>query len=179
MDFTTDTTGQADALVALFTDTFTASEGAEEGALIGALVRDQLETLAPEDRLVCLALEDGQLAGAIVFTPLVYAEDPRRVALLSPAAVATARQGQGVGQALIRFGLDTLRQAGWDIAVTYGDPGFYGKVGFAPVDEATLPAPHPLQFPEGWIAQSLTDAPLTPLKGPSRCVPPLDKPDLW
>ena len=45
--------------------------------------------------------------------------------------------------------------------------------------EADLPAPQPLNQPQGWIAQSLTDAPLTPLNGPARCVPAFDDPALW
>ena len=75
--------------------------------------------------------------------------------------------------------LDALRQEGVDIAVTYGDPAFYGRVGFKPVSEADLPAPQPLGQPQGWIAQSLTDAPLTPLRGPARCVAAFDDPALW
>jgi predicted N-acetyltransferase YhbS len=93
--------------------------------------------------------------------------------------VATAHQGRRIGQRLIGYGLDALRQEGVDIAVTYGDPDYYGRVGFAPVAVADVPAPHPLGQPEGWIAQSLTEAPLTPLRGPARCVPAFDDPALW
>jgi putative acetyltransferase len=99
--------------------------------------------------------------------------------MMAPVAVATERQGKGIGQRLIAHGLDALRQEGVDIAVTYGDPAFYGRVGFNPVSEADLPAPQPLNQPQGWIAQSLTDAPLTPLRGPARCVAAFDDPALW
>ena len=110
---------------------------------------------------------------------MTYVGDPRRVFLLSPVAVATAHQGKGVGQRLIAHGLDALRREGVEIAVTYGDPAFYGRVGFVPVSEMDLPAPQPLSQPQGWIAQSLTDAPLTPLLGPARCVAAFDDPALW
>jgi putative acetyltransferase len=99
--------------------------------------------------------------------------------MMAPVAVATAHQGKGIGQRLIAHGLDALRQEGVDIAVTYGDPAFYGRVGFKPVTEADLPAPQPLGQPQGWIAQSLTEAPLTPLSGPARCVAAFDDPALW
>jgi predicted N-acetyltransferase YhbS len=99
--------------------------------------------------------------------------------MMAPVAVAPAHQGQGIGQRLIAHGLDALRQEGVDIAVTYGDPAFYGRVGFAPVAEAVLPAPQPLRQPQGWLAQSLTGAPLTPLCGPVRCVAAFDDPALW
>ena len=60
-----------------------------------------------------------------------------------------------------------------------GDADFYGRTGFGPVSEADLPAPRPLQQPQGWLAQSLTDAPLTPLQGPAACVAAFDDPRLW
>jgi predicted N-acetyltransferase YhbS len=63
--------------------------------------------------------------------------------------------------------------------MTYGDPTFYGSVGFEPISEAALPAPQPLNQPPSWIAQSLTDAPLAPLRGPARCVAAFDDPTLW
>jgi predicted N-acetyltransferase YhbS len=93
--------------------------------------------------------------------------------------VAKVHQGKGIGQRLINHGLSALRQEGVDIAVTYGDPAFYGRVGFEPVSAADLPAPQPLYQPQGWIAQSLTEAPLTPLSGPARCVAAFDDPALW
>ena len=66
-----------------------------------------------------------------------------------------------------------------DVAVTYGDPAFYGKVGFAPITEDQVRPPCTLSFPHGWLGQSLTGRPLAPLKGPSRCVAALDKPEYW
>ncbi len=179
MDYSTDYTTHADAIAALFASTFTASEGAEEGALIGALARRLIAETPAEDLRVFTAWEDGALLGGIFFTRLTYAGDPRTVFLMAPVAVTTERQGQGIGQRLIAHGLDTLRREGVDIAVTYGDPAFYGRVGFKPVTEDDLPAPQPLNQPQGWIAQSLTEAPLTPLGGPARCAAAFDDPALW
>jgi len=179
MDFSTDYETYADAITQLFASTFTASEGAGEGALISALARRLIAETPAEDLRVITAWEDGALLGGIFFTRLTYAGDPRKVFMMAPVAVATARQGQRIGQRLIAHGLNVLRQNGVDIAVTYGDPAFYGRVGFKPVSEADLPAPQPLQQPQGWIAQSLTDAPLTSLSGPAHCVAAFDDPALW
>jgi predicted N-acetyltransferase YhbS len=179
MDFTADWANRADEIVALFTQTFTASEGAEEGRLIGALARDLLATTPAEKLRVFLALDAPKVIGAIMFTPLVFRDDPRRVTLLAPVAVATDRQGQGVGQALIAHGLDRLRAEGMDVAVTYGDPAFYGRVGFRPITEDTAKAPFPLSLPHGWLAKALDGRPLAPLKGPSRCAPALSDPSFW
>ncbi|MFV1874726.1 GNAT family N-acetyltransferase [Nioella sp.] len=168
----------ADTIVALFTDSFAASEGAEEGALIGGLVEKMLETPAQE-LCVYTASDAGRLIGCICFSRLDYPQDPRQVMLLSPVAVATSAQGKGVGQALITHGLNALRAEGIDMAITYGDPAFYGRVGFSALTEEMAPPPLPLSHPEGWIGQSLSGADLSPLKGPSSCVAALNKPDYW
>ena len=65
------------------------------------------------------------------------------------------------------------------ITVTYGDPAFYGRVGFKPITQTDAPAPFALRHSEGWLGQTLTDAVLTPLRGPARCVPALDDPVFW
>ena len=179
MEYTTDYETHADRIVDLFTATFAASEGPDEGALIGDLTRHLMATTPAEDMRVFCASEDGALVGGIFFTRLSYMGATRTVFMMAPVAVATQRHGEGIGQRLIAHGLDALRQEGVDIAVTYGDPAFYGRVGFSAVTEADLPAPHTLQQPEGWIAQSLTAAPMTPLSGPVRCVAAFDDPAFW
>lgn len=179
LEIRTDDLGTAPVLADFFGAVFTASEGAEEGKVIGDLVRRQLAETAPADIRVYTAWESEALIGAAVFTRLTYEADRRTVFILSPMAVATDRQGQGIGQDLLRGALADLRDRGVDIAVTYGDPAFYGKVGFAPLSEALAPPPVPLSFPEGWIGQSLTDAPMTPMKGPCRCVDALADPAIW
>jgi putative acetyltransferase len=179
MQFSSDHNGHEAAIADLFAATFTASEGADEGTLIGDLARDLLMRTAPDDIRVFTALGDGALIACAIFTRLRYARDPRKVFLLSPMAVSTDRQRQGVGQALLRHALADLRAAGVDVATTYGDPSFYGRVGFMPVTETTVPAPRPLSQPQGWIAQSLTGAALSPLQGPATCVAALDDPAFW
>jgi len=179
MDFSTDYETHAEKIVDLFTATFTTSEGAEEGALIGELSRRLIAETAAEDLRIVTAWERGSLLGGIFFTRLTYEGDPRTAFMMAPVAVATAHQGKGSGQRLIAHGLDVLRQEGVDIAVTYGDPAFYGRVGFAHVSDADLPAPQTLQQPEGWVVQSLTKAPMTPVSGPVRCVAAFNDPALW
>lgn len=179
MNFSTDYQSRQAELVSLFRDTFSDSEGTKEGAVIGAFVDRLLNTTPVDDLRVFVALDRDGLVGCICFSRLDYAEDPRRVMLLSPVAVATRMQGGGLGQALIRHGLEALRTEGIDAAITYGDPAFYGKVGFEPIPETKARAPLPLSHPEGWIGQSLSDAELLPLKGPSRCVEALNDPALW
>jgi predicted N-acetyltransferase YhbS len=179
VDFADLTAAEAEEISALFRDTFAASEGAAEGALIGGLAR-RLMTETPEADLHAFAAmaEDG-FAGAIIFSRMTYSEDPRQVFVMGPVAVATDRQGQGVGQALIRHGLAALAARGVDVALTYGDPAYYGRFGFRPITTEIAAAPFALQFPEGWLGQSLDGRVLEPLAGAARCVPALDDPAFW
>ena len=179
MEVSTRSEGRENEIVDLFTSTFTASEGAEEGTLIGNLVRDLLSITARRDLFVFVAEEAGAIVGAIVFSRLTYDRDDRTVFVLAPVAVATGHQGKGIGQVLLAHGLAALREAGIDVAVTYGDPDYYSRVGFAPITEAFAQAPFKLKHPEGWLGQSLTDREMTPLKGPSRCVRALNDPAFW
>jgi predicted N-acetyltransferase YhbS len=179
MELLTGHTGREAAIINLFTATFTESEGEAEGALIGGLVRDLLDGTAAQDLFVFSADEDGRIIGGVVCSRLTFEGDERTVFVLAPVAVAPERQGRGVGQRLLRHALAALRSAGVDIAMTYGDPGYYGKVGFMPVSEGDAAAPFALSQPEGWLAQSLTERPMTPLQGASRCVAALNDPVFW
>lgn len=171
--------GLEPSIIALVKSSFSASEGAEEGARIGALVDKLLNDTEAPDIAVFTAWAETALTGAAIFTRLHFANDARQVYLLSPMAVAQNWQGQGIGQGLLAHALAALRDAGVDVVVTYGDPAFYGKLGFLPLSEVTMPAPQPLSQPEGWIGQSLTDAPLAPFDTAGTCVAALDDKTLW
>ena len=177
--FVADVSGREAAFAELVRRTFAASEGAEEGALIGDLAHRLLETTPAGDIRVVAAEDGGDFVGGAIFTRLRYPEDARSVFLLSPVAVAPGRQGAGLGQAMLRHGLDALRAEGVDAAVTYGDPAYYARVGFAPIAATDARPPQPLSQPEGWIGQSLTGAPFRPLAGPSTCAAALDDPAYW
>ena len=173
------TESDTEALIGFFATTFTASDGAGEGAMVGGLVGDLLRHTPPADRQVFCTFAAGAPLACAIFTPLIYEEDPQRVVLLSPMAVTPARQRQGLGQALLTHALGALRQEGVDVAITYGDPAFYGRLGFAAVTEAQARAPLPLSLPHGWLGQRLHGGGLPSLRGPCRCVPALNRPDLW
>ncbi len=164
---------------ALFTKTFTASEGKGEGALIGALVRRLLSDTPQADIATFTVEREDTPIGAVIFSRMRYAEDPRVVFILSPMAVVPTEQGKGLGQALIQFGLERLRERGVDVVLTYGDPAFYGKMGFQVIDETVARAPLALSQPEGWLGQSLTASALSPLEGPAQCVDALNDPAYW
>jgi putative acetyltransferase len=160
----------------LFTSVFSSSEGEQEGKLIGSLAF-ALATRADNQEIICIgAYEDGSLIGAIFFSRLQFKE-PIEAYMLAPVAVSTAHQGRGVGKALIRFGLDELRNRSATLAVTYGDPAYYSKVGFQAVSQDVIRAPLPLSMPEGWLGQPLTGRVMPILKSCPACVPEFDNPD--
>lgn len=179
MQFSNSITVVEDKFVDLYTATFSESEGADEGAIIGKLVRNLQDSAQPRDIRVFTAIDGDDIVGGVIFSRLTYSDDTRSVFILSPMAVAKDRQGQGIGQGLIKHALAALKADGADAAITYGDPAFYGKVGFQPLDTAQAASPLPLSMPFGWVGQSLTDAPLLPLKGTCACVDALNDPSLW
>jgi predicted N-acetyltransferase YhbS len=167
-----------DALTSLFTSVFTASEGHREGRLIGKLAAALSSGIDNQDIICFGTYEDASIIGSIFFTRLSFSEDIP-VYLLAPVAVSTAHQGRGVGQALIRHGLDEMKKRAVSVVTTYGDPAFYAKLGFQPLSEKQLPAPLTLSMPQGWLGQSLTDQPIPTFVDRPTCVQALDDPVYW
>ncbi len=179
MEFVTGYAQQEAEIVGLFREVFAASEGPEEGALIETLTRNMLATTQKDDFYVFSARDGEVLLGCIIFSRMRFAEDDRQVFILSPVAVRTDRQRSGVGQRLIQFGLQKLREDGVDYVLTYGDPNYYCNTGFQPITEAFAQAPLPLSHPHGWLGQAMSERGDAPLNGASRCVEALSQPELW
>ena len=93
--------------------------------------------------------------------------------------MATAYQGQGIGQQLIQYGLTQLKALATEIVLTYGDPNFYCKVGFKQISEDEIKAPCKLSYPSGWMAQSLTDHPIVAIEGETDCIEALSHQHYW
>lgn len=100
----------------------------DEGNLIDAL----------HDRgaIICslVADEDGVIVGHVLFSPAVLDDDRREmaVAALGPVAVRPSHQRRGIGDALIRAGLDVCREQGYGLAVVLGHSAYYPRFGFRP-----------------------------------------------
>jgi predicted N-acetyltransferase YhbS len=162
----------------LFTSVFSLSEGEKEGALIGHLASELASNLDNEEIVGFGAYEDQSLIGSIFFTRLRFNE-PILVYMLGPVAISTEHQKQGVGQALINYGLNDLRSRSVAVAITYGDPSFYSRVGFAPLSENVIQAPLKLTMPEGWLGQSLTGDPVPVINDCPTCVKAFNDPVYW
>ena len=172
--------GSADeqTICSFYESVFAASEGLGEGALIGGLVEELIKTTNKQDMHGYVALKEDELAGCIIFSRLIF-ESNIQAFILSPVAVHSRYQGQGIGQALIQYGIEQLRAKGVELLMTYGDPNFYSKVGFLPVSVDTIGPPFSLSQPNGWIGQSLTGDLIEPQSGKAACVAALCKAVYW
>lgn len=178
MNFRYSSESDSDEIQSLFTSVFRNSEGETEGAVIGKLTRDLLEKTEKNDLIVFVATIAAEIKGAIIVTRMP-SEEENEIFLLAPVAVQTESQGQGIGQRLIDYGIKELRKNGAKVLVTYGDPSFYSRVGFLPVNEGMIEPPFPLSQPEGWLAQSLNEKEILKRVGKCSCVPAFDNPNYW
>jgi len=80
--------------------------------------------------LSLVAASDGEVVGHIAFSAAAIGGSSTGWSLLGPVAVQPARQGEGIGRALVKTGLDALRSRGACGCVLVGDPAFYGRFGF-------------------------------------------------
>ena len=165
-------------VTSLFTSVFTSSEGEAEGKLIGSLV-SQLSLATDNQEIICIGThEEGEIIGAIFLTRLEFSE-PIDIYMLAPVAISTKHQGKGVGQALINYGLDELKNRSVAVAITYGDPAYYSKVGFKALSENVIQAPLKLSMPVGWQGKSLTEEPIPSIKERPICVKEFNDPVYW
>ena len=77
-----------------------------------------------------VAESDGDVVGHIAFSAAEVGASSTGWFLLDPLAVRPARQGEGIGRALVEAGLDALRSREARGCVLVGDPAFYTRFGF-------------------------------------------------
>lgn len=161
--------GDAANLAALYSAAFPSED-------LTPLVRRLLSEVP--DILSLVAEVEGGLAGHVVFTPCAIGGNTQRVALLGPLAVAPAMQRRGVGTALVKGGIETLRDGGCTRGLVLGDPDYYGRFGFRREDRIQPPYALPTNWTGAWQGCPL-HADAAPLAG-LLCPPaPWMVPSLW
>lgn len=116
-----------------------------EAAIIDALRANEALALS-------LVAEDdaGAIVGHIAFSPVTITDANGQVVQgwygLGPVSVSPARQGEGIGAALIREGLARLQASGANGCVLLGDPAYYARFGFIADAGPTYPGPPPEYF---------------------------------
>lgn len=91
----------------------------------------------------------GQPVGDLAFTRC-FLDAPRAVTdvlMLSPVGVVPEVQGQGIGSALIRYGLAQLDRRGEPLVFLEGSPRYYPRFGFRPGEQLGFRTPS-LQIPD-------------------------------
>lgn len=117
-----------------------------EAMLVDALRRGEAYVTG----LSLVAVVDGQVVGHILFTRLhIVLESGGRFACLAlaPMAVLPEFQGQGVGSALVRFGLERARLMGEEAVIVLGHPDYYPRFGFQPASTWGIRSPYKVPDP--------------------------------
>ncbi|MBY4635899.1 N-acetyltransferase [Sphingopyxis sp. XHP0097] len=86
------------------------------------------------DALVSLVAESGSaLVGHVLFSRMDVEADGAALSAagLAPVSVVRARQGAGIGAALINAGLDALRQQGIAMSFVQGHVDYYRRFGYS------------------------------------------------
>lgn len=86
-----------------------------------------------------VAVQGGAVVGQVMLSAMVA---PVGWVALAPLAVAEGARRRGIGAALVRAALGSLR--GWRAAAVLGEPGYYDRFGFAPAPG--LRGPYPPAF---------------------------------
>ena len=178
MDILAYTPNEVEKVERLFTKTFSDSEGESEGTIVGGLAGELMRSTSRSDLYGFIARDGAELVGSILFSRMRF-EQEIKAFILAPVAIRTDHQRRGIGQKLINFGLNVLKEDGVELVLTYGDPRFYTKVGFRRITETLVAPPFKLSQPHGWMAQPLVGDQIDPIEGKSRCVEALNKPECW
>lgn len=152
----------------------------EERDLVTSVAVDLLRSDFVPEVLSLIAEVDGEVAGHVAFSPVVdSASDEAIGAILAPLAVCPALQRRGIGTTLVKAGIRQLSASGIDLFFVYGDPAFYARYGFDAKPAQRYRPACPLTQPHGWQALAVNDevegdGPVT-----IRCVPTLERAELW
>ena len=110
---------------------FTEHADAEEGKLVRRLVEEIRSKKYYLPELELLMIEDGEVIGYVMFSRFhIEGKYEDRLVLLSPAAVKTSCQRQGISRELIEYGFKKAAEMGFTAAMVEGNPANYRSRGF-------------------------------------------------
>lgn len=155
---------------------------AEEGTVIAQLVEGLFADPTARPLLSVVAIDNDDIIGSILFTPVIIEDNDEykragSLYIMAPVAVAPSVHGEGVGSAMIHWGLDKLREQGAEIVLVLGDPNYYQRTGFH--TRHFLEPPYKLDHPEAWMAKELVAGKLETVRGVVKCSDALNAPEHW
>lgn len=77
-----------------------------------------------------VAIIAGDIVGHIAFSPAAIGDELNGWYGVGPVSVTPRFQRQGIGQSLMKAGLDKLKAQNANGCVLVGDPNYYGRFGF-------------------------------------------------
>ena len=104
-----------------------------------------------------VAIDDNRVVGHVAFSAVTVGESYQALAL-APVAVAPDFQRQGVGSALIRWGLEKCRQMGHEVVIVLGNPAYYRRFGFTPSIQFNINCPFVVPSDEFMVLELLPGA---------------------
>ena len=119
-----------------------------------------------------VAVQDGEVAGHIAFTPVVVESDGASfdAIALGVMSVLPVYQRRGIGSQLVRAGLEECRRLGHEVVVVLGHPDYYPRFGFVMAGprgiDCEFEAPE-----EAWMLLELREEALSGRRGKVRFQP--------
>lgn len=96
--------------------------------------------------LSLVAEDEGQVVGHVAFSAVTISGEEAGWFGLGPISVLPARQGQGIGSALVNEGLVRLRKLDAKGCVLAGNPAYYTRFGFSVDPDFVYPGIPPEYF---------------------------------
>lgn len=157
--------------------------GNEKGPVIAKLVDDLVIDETAKPILSLVAVDDSKLVGHILFTKAIVTQTEASVSaqILAPLAILPVAQKCGIGQDLIKEGLNQLKTSGTELVFVLGHPTYYPRCGFAPAGVHGFEAPYiiPKEHSAAWMVQELNGNVLGRINGKVKCSKVLNEPQHW
>lgn len=152
----------------------------KEAKLVAELLNDR----TAEPIVSLLAFHNNKAIGHILFTRAYVEgieEDPM-IHILAPLAVRPEYQRQGIGNLLIKTGIQLLQEKGTHLIFVLGHKEYYPKYGFIPnAKRLGYPAPYPIldEYADCWMVLPISEKGFNVGKGKIKCSKILNEPEHW
>lgn len=124
-------------------------------------------------QLALVAELGGKIVGNIMYTKSLVeddAGDDMDALTFGPLSVLPEYQGQGVGEALVRYSFAKARDLGYEAVFIFGRPDYYKRFGFRPASEFEIATADGRNF-DAFMAHELYPGALKHVSGKLRCAP--------
>jgi len=136
-----------------------------QAAFASAVEADLVDGLRRSGALTvsAVAVVGSRVVGHVAFSPVTIG-GPHLALALAPVAVAPDCQRQGIGSALIRWGLEECQRLGHGVVIVVGASAYYSRFGFRPASHLGLQCPFPVP-PEAFMVLELSPGTASACRG--------------